>query len=129
MLALASCAAPMAPPAPPSGLATGPSAAGGQCFYASTVSGSTTDGPAAVNLRVRVNQVWRLELETACPGLELSSARIGLKERAGSTGRICSGADLDVVPLSSNIPAICAVRSVRQLSQAEIAGLADRARP
>ena len=118
LAALAACAPQSADPAAPGSSAAAPR----QCFFASSVSSYREVDETAVNLRVGVKQVWRLDFEGSCPGVEWSRGRIGLVRRGGG-GAICRGFDVDVVVQDEIHPRRCLVRDVRRLTDAEVAAL------
>ena len=122
--ALAACAPPPAP-------GTGPQASAGggrQCFYASSVNGFQEVGDEAVHVRVGASQIWRLDFLGRCPGIEWSSGGIGLQQRGGG-GAICRGFDVDVITTGGAGLPRCPVRSVRRLSDVEVAALPDNQKP
>ena len=122
--ALAACAP--TPPADPAAAAAARSPR--QCFYAQNVTSYREAGAEAVHLRVGVKQVWRMEFAGSCPDVRWSVGRIGLQQR-GSGGSICGGFDVDVVTEDGVRPRRCPVRTVRRLSDAEVAALPADQRP
>jgi hypothetical protein len=122
--ALAACAPPPAPGTGPQAAARSPR----QCFYASSVNNFQEVGDEAVNVRVGANQIWRLDFLGRCPGIEWSSSGIGLQQRGGG-GAICNGFDVDVITTGGTGLPRCPVRSVRRLTDVEIAALPDRQKP
>jgi hypothetical protein len=124
-LALAACAAP-APgePNPASASKAGPR----QCFFASNVNNFAEVDDRAVNVRVGASQIWRLDFQGQCPDIQWSSSAIGLRQRGGG-GAICDGFDVDVITTGGSGIPTCPVRSVRRLSQAEIAALPSAQKP
>jgi hypothetical protein len=123
LAALAACA-PKAPPDPGAAAVRGPR----QCFYAQNVTSYREAGDDAVHLRVGVKQIWRMEFAGSCPDVRWSFARIGLQQR-GSGGSICGGFDVDVITDDLGFPRRCPVRTVRRLSDAEVAALPADQRP
>ena len=104
------------------------SAAPRQCFFVDQVNGFAAPSDRVVNLRVGVNDVYRAEIFGPCANVDWSQ-RIAIQARGGGSS-VCSGHDADlIVPSSSGSPQRCMLRSVRRLSEAEVAGLSGRDRP
>lgn len=99
-----------------------------QCFSPSSVNNYAEVGEEALNLRVGVNEIWRLELEGSCPGLQWAHNRIVLAQRYGG-GSICNGGAADVLISDRGFPRRCSVEQVVKLTQAEIDALPDREKP
>lgn len=99
-----------------------------QCFFASNVNSYREAGDEAVHLRVGANQVWRMEFAGSCPDVRWSFGRIALQQRGGG-GSICGGMDVDVLTDDAGFPRRCPVRSVRRLTDAEVAALPQEQRP
>ncbi len=92
-----------------------------QCFSSQSVSGFNQVGDRAVDLTVGANRVYRAELFGVCPEVR-SAVDLGVRTRAGGTF-VCDDLDLELVVPSdvpSRGPNICQVRSLRQLTPAEI---------
>jgi hypothetical protein len=115
-LLLAGCAAP------------GPSLEGAQpataerrqCFQASSLNGFQIIDRDTVDLEVGPSQVFRAELFGACLGLE-EAMRVGVAGRGGS-GWVCHGADAEILlPQSPIGPQRCRARTIRMLTEAELA--------
>jgi hypothetical protein len=123
--ALAACAP---TPPPPGGF--GPVAgAPRQCFFASTVSGFREVGNDRVNFRVSGRDVYQLELFGTCPELR-GSEKVLLDSRGGGAS-VCSGLDVDLI-VPTNItaaPRRCPGRSIRKLTETEVAALPAGQRP
>ena len=127
VLAVSVCA----PPPAAASYAGAPSAqvrAPRQCFFASNVNNYREAGPEAVNLRVGASQVWRLEMLGSCPDIGWSFGRIALQQRGGG-GAICRGMQVDVLADDAGRVRRCPVRTVRRLSEAEVAALPSDQRP
>ncbi|WP_374472449.1 DUF6491 family protein [Phenylobacterium sp.] len=120
-LALAGCAAGMRTES-----AAGQPTGGRQCFWASSVNGFRAVDERAVNLRVGVRDVYRLELIGPCPDVDWAT-RIAIQSRGGNS--ICTGLDAVLIAPSPIGPQRCLVRNVRKLTAAEVAALPDAARP
>ncbi len=125
--ALSACAVP--PPAPSPMAAAAPGPGGRQCFWASSVRNFREVGDEAVLVRVNANEIFRLDFQGRCPGIRWNSSAIGLQQRGGGGGAICDGLDVDVVTRDNTVIPRCPVRSVRRLSEAEVAALPDNQRP
>lgn len=117
VIATAACA----PTAPLSG----PSPAR-QCFRAQDVNGFTAVNDRQVNLRVGVNDIWRLDLFARCPDVDWS-LRLGIESRGSSW--ICSGLDATIIAPSPIGPQRCAVQSLRKLTLQEVEALEPKAKP
>lgn len=130
--AVAACAPPPAAPDPGSSLAQAqaqaPAPAPRQCFFAGNVNSYREAGPEAVNLRVGASQVWRLELFGNCPDIRWSFGRIALQQRGGGSS-ICGGMQVDVLTNDAGRVRRCPVRTVRRLSEGEVAALPSDQRP
>ncbi|HEY0053204.1 MAG TPA: DUF6491 family protein [Caulobacteraceae bacterium] len=99
-----------------------------QCFFVSQVNGFASDNERVVNLRVGVNDIYRAELFGPCSNVDWSQ-RIAIRARGGGSS-VCSGHDAElIVPATSGRPQTCQLRSIRKLSDAEIAALPGRERP
>lgn len=122
ILTLAGCAAAGPPPSRPTAEA-GPR----QCFSRSLVHSYKAVGEEAVMLRVAANEIWRLDFQGACPNIGFAFGRIGLEQRIG--GQVCRGYNVDVVFDDRGFPRRCPVRTVRRLSETEVAALPAGARP
>lgn len=100
---------------------------GRQCFFASDVNGFTPVDDRTVDVRVRVRDVYRLELVGYCPDVDWTTA-IGIRSRGGTM--ICSGLDAELIVPSTLGPRSCLVRSLRKLTDEEIkAGKAPAKEP
>ena len=121
LAAMAACA-PVAPP--PGAIAP---ALGGQCFFASTISGFKPSGPMAVNVRSSVAGIYRVELATPCGDLRAAEKLLLDSRRSGIS--VCPGADVTVIASSPAGPRSCPGRSIRKLADAEVAALPGSERP
>lgn len=127
---LAGCAG--APPAASTGQGAPASAvaaaSGGErsCFWSRNVNGFRALDDDTVNLRVGVKDVYQLELLGRCPDVDWAQG-IALESRGGSF--ICSGLDATIISPSSIGPQRCAVRTLRKLSDQEVAALEPKQRP
>ena len=118
LIAAAACTAPTG--GEPAGSA---SAAPGECFWASQVTGFSHSGRDVALVHISRRETWELSLAPGCPDVDWAM-KIGIVSRGSQ--RICSGRDAElIVPSASERSADrCLVRSVRKLSPAE----ADAAR-
>lgn len=98
-----------------------------QCFFASTVTGFREVGPQTVNVRAGAADVYRLELARACPGLG-AAEKILLDSRAAGSS-VCAGLDVDVLFAAAAGPRRCPGRSLRKLSETDVAALPEGQRP
>ena len=99
-----------------------------QCFLANQVDGFTAPTDDRVYVRVSPRRVFELQLLGACPNIDWTY-RIGLKARGG--GFICTGMDAELIVPDEMMggPHRCMVRTIRQLSPAELESLPNRSRP
>lgn len=99
-----------------------------QCFSASQITNYRVRADErALNLRVGAREVYQLEMLGPCPDLDFSS-QIGVRSRGGAM-TICSGLDAVIVAPSTRGPRRCEVKSVRRLTDQEVATLPSRERP
>lgn len=96
------------------------------CFWPNQVQRFAPDRDRAVNVRLDNGAVYHFELYGGCPDIDWRQ-QIGLV--ADSPGRICRGRETRIETQTSLGPLRCAVRSMRRMSEAEVRGLPDRARP
>jgi hypothetical protein len=122
-LLTATACAPVAPP--PGPLAGGPAR---QCFFASTVNGfREAAGGQVVNFSVGANQVYQVELFGRCSDLGRAE-KVLLDSRAGGSS-VCSGLDVELIVPTPTGPRRCPGRSLRRLTETEIAALPSREKP
>ena len=97
---------------------------GGQCFHADRVNSFLPAGPYAVNVRVGVNDYYRLELAGNCRDFNWTR-QVVLRARTSSW--VCRPYDADLI---ASDPATgvnsCPISSVRKLSEAEVEFLKNR---
>lgn len=98
-----------------------------RCFFARSVSGFSPASGDAVNVRVGVRDVYRLDLAGPCPDLDFTLA-LALRTRGGGSS-ICDGFDAELLVPSPAGARTCPVSEVRALAPAEVAALAPRERP
>jgi len=101
-----------------------------QCFFSSQLSSWKEVGDSAVNLRVGVSDIYRLDLLSPCPDLRWAEA-VGIETRGGDS-HICSGLDVSlIVPrgVTHTVPQRCMATSLRKLSREEAAALPKSERP
>lgn len=91
-----------------------------QCFWNRDVNSFSAQGEDAVTVRVGVRDYYRLDLVGTCPDVDWN-VQIALVSRGG--GYICAGADAEIISQSPSGTHRCMVRSVRKLSDAEVATL------
>jgi hypothetical protein len=104
-------------------------AANRACFHTSTINGWTAVGDRAVNVRVGVRDVWRLDLFAPCTDVDWNQT-IALRQRGSSW--ICEGhgaIGVDVITHGPIGRTTCPVTAIRRLTPAEIAALPRKERP
>ena len=119
-IALSSCA--------DGGHGLGPTASGEgrACFRAADISSWTAADSSTVNLRVSVNDYYRLKLLGSCPDVDWTQ-RIGIEHRGSSW--ICGGLDATLIVPGQIGPRRCPVSSVHKLTPAEVAALPPKQKP
>jgi hypothetical protein len=123
---LAAIAAGCAPQPPSRVVSAAPAslpARGGQCFYATDVSGFNKVSDSVVDVNARA-QSFRLELVGRCPEVVTASG-VSVRPRGTST-RICAGADADLIVPTGIGPRVCPIRAIRTITRAEF-GMASPA--
>ncbi len=124
-LAAAACT-PVAPP--PGGGGGGPiAAAGGECFFASTITTFKPSGATAVNVRSSNAGVYRAELAAPCGDLRAAEKVLLDSRSAGAS--VCAGADATLIVSSPAGSRACPARSLRRLTDTEVASLPAAERP
>lgn len=106
------------------------SAAARECFFANDLSNWTDNDKGVLYLRVRVSDVYELQLLGSCPDLHWAE-RIGIETRGGSS-QICSGLDVVlIVPPSagSTTPQRCMASALHKLTPDEVRALPAKLRP
>jgi len=101
----------------------------GACFHTRTINGFTSVGDRAVNIRVGVRDVWRLDLFAPCTDVDWNQS-IGLRSRGSSW--ICEGhgaIGLDVITRGPIGRTHCPVTAIRRLTPDDGAALPRRERP
>ena len=122
-LAAVACA-PVAPP--PSGPLT--TATRGDCFFASTITAFKPSANAtAINVRSSAAGVYRAELAAPCGDLR-AAEKVLLDSRAAGAS-VCTGADATLIVSSPAGSRSCPVRSLRRLTDTEVAALPAPERP
>lgn len=116
--------APSLAAAPETGAA--PAKAARQCFFTRSITGFNAPNDRTVNLRVGVNDVYRLDLLGPCPDVTWNN-QIAVVSRGSSS--ICSGMDATVISKSNIGSQRCAVRTVSKLTPAEVAALPRNEKP
>ncbi|HWH18088.1 MAG TPA: DUF6491 family protein [Allosphingosinicella sp.] len=97
-----------------------------QCFHAGQVNSFNPVDDNAVNVRVGVNDYYRLEIIGFCPDIDWAT-RVALRTRGGSSW-VCRGLDAEIIvpgPTSGGTQS-CLVQSMRKLSDAEVAALRNK---
>jgi len=120
-LALASAPASAQPAAPP--------ARGPQCFFVNELGNWRAQDTRTINFRLRGDRYIRLGLGNECYPLRSPTAR--LVTDFGRSSTVCSPLDWNLrVSEAIGSPAIpCIVKTVTQVSPADIAALPAKARP
>lgn len=100
-----------------------------QCFFSTDWNGwKATKDSKAIYIRVGVNQIYRLDLSTECPELQMPDAHLITHIRGSSS--ICSPLDLDLkVSDMHGFATPCIVSKITPLSPAEAAALPRDVRP
>jgi len=100
---------------------------GRSCFYSRNISSWSPAGKDTVNIRVGVNDYYRLGLLGACPDIDWTQT-IGLESRGSDW--ICSGLDVTViVPRTTIGPQRCAATNLHKLTPTEVAALPKKQKP
>lgn len=102
----------------------------GQCFRISDTGGwRVTPDARTMYMKVRINQVYEVQLRGACPALK----RIGVHlVHKVSSDTVCSPLDFDLRVADNGVPMApisCLVGSYRLMSPAEVAALPPKLRP
>ena len=97
------------------------------CFARSEVNGFNAPNDHTVYIRVGVNDIYRLDLMTACMDLSFRQS-IGLKS-VPAQPFICSPLDAAVVYRQGDVPEECPVSAIHELTPAEAAALPKSDRP
>ena len=97
-----------------------------QCFLARNVNSFKEAGREAVNIKVGVKDIYRLDLFSPCDELGWTQT-LGLESRGSSW--ICSGMDAVLIVPTPIGPRRCPVTAVHKLSDDEIKALDRKARP
>jgi hypothetical protein len=105
--------------AQPSGPAGGPSS----CFYLNQVDQVRADGDRTIYARVSGRRYYRIDLQSACPGLEGNSTPPVMS--AEPTGQVCGPMNLNIRVEGS----MCTPRSITPLTDADVAALPKSVRP
>jgi hypothetical protein len=100
-----------------------------QCYYVSELGNWRAQDVRTINFRVRSGKVIRLGLGSECYPLRSPTAR--LVTNFGSSNTVCSPLDWNLqVSEAIGSPAVpCIVKTMTQLSPAEIAALSAKAKP
>ena len=103
--------------------------ANAHCFSSTQFDGWRAAGATTLYIRANVDRIYRIELTHACAALAAPDAQLVLNIRSGST--ICSATDvaLSVTQPFLGIPEPCFVKSMTELSPAEVAALPRAQRP
>src|ERR1700748_568415 len=105
------------------------SARNGQCFTSNQFENWRAVDAKTILVRVRGNHYYRLDLAGQCPELMTPNPHLVTHFRGSNT--ICSGLDWDLkVSASLNEPAVpCLVRTMTELSPAEVSALPPKTKP
>ena len=101
----------------------------GRCFTSSQFENWRAADARTIIVRVRGNHFYRLDLGGQCPELMTPNPHLVTHFRGSNT--ICSGLDWDLkVSASLNEPAVpCLVRTMTELSPAEVSALPPKTKP
>lgn len=97
-----------------------------QCFYAQNINGFAAVDERAVNIRVGVNDYYRLDLLGPCPDIDWA---IEVVIQSRGTSWICSGLDAMVIAPSAIGPTRCPVRTITKLTPPQVAALPAAQKP
>jgi len=114
---LAACA----PAAAPGSAAT--QGEGRECFHVDSVSSFAPAPGDAIDVRVRANDYYRLELIGTCPDIDWA---LGIAIRTRGSSWVCRGYDAELIVPHPSGTQYCPVRAVRRLSEAEVEALRNR---
>jgi hypothetical protein len=108
--------------------ATAP-AKNGQCFTSNQFENWRAADAKTIIVRVRGNHYYRLDLRGQCP--ELMTPNPHLITSFRGSNMVCSGVDWDLkVSADLNEPAVpCIVRTMTEMSPAEVSALPPKAKP
>lgn len=100
-----------------------------QCFFSQDWNGwKATKDSKAIYIRVGVSQIYRLDLSSACPELQMPDVHLITHIRGSSS--ICSALDLDLkVSDMHGFATPCIVSKITPLSPADAAALPRDVRP
>jgi hypothetical protein len=93
------------------------------CFRTGDVTAWRAVGTRAVNIQARYREVYRLDFAYPCDALRFAGERIGFDKVV--SGPVCSGIDVDVLVHRMS----CPVKTITQLTKAQIAALPKNQRP
>jgi hypothetical protein len=101
----------------------------GQCFTSNQFENWRAADARTIIIRVRGNHYYRLDLGGQCTGLMTPNPRLITRFRGSNM--VCSGLDWDLkVSAGLNEPAEpCLVRTMTELSPAEVSALPPKAKP
>jgi hypothetical protein len=102
----------------------------GQCFRISDTGGwRVTPDARTMYMKVRINQVYEVQLRGACPALKRIGVHLVHKVNSDT---VCSPMDFDLRVADNGVPMApisCLVGGYRLLSPAEVAALPPKLRP
>ena len=101
-----------------------------QCFFINQFQGWRAPDAKTIYIRVGVNDIYRLDLATACNDLLFPDSHLITKTRGPDT--VCSAVDWDLSVAQTgpgSIPTPCIVKSMRKLTPAEAAAIPRKFRP
>lgn len=105
-----------------------PAPATRQCFFSQQWSGWHAPDAKTLYLRVNMNEVWRVDLNSECHMLTSPGVHLVTKIRGSSS--ICSAIDLDLsVADTMGMKEPCFVKEVRQLTKDEVAAIPKKDLP
>ena len=110
------------PPPAGTGLPTG------QCIRSHDIRGHTIADKNTMLISVNGRKVYRVTVDGACLGGAVSSDPIITRSPPGST-IICKPIDMDLAVSKGGFPSQCLIRSIVEMTPAEVAALPRRLKP
>ena len=98
------------------------------CFFSTDWEGwKATRDDKSIYIRVRLRDIYRLDLSTPCPDLHWPDAHLITNLHGGT---ICNALDIDLkVAQGRNFPTSCIVSKLTQLTPAEASALPKELQP
>lgn len=115
--------------AAPALAASQPAPANNQCFLTSDWEGWKSPSPTVLYLRVRMNEVYRLDL--AAPASELDAGDVHLISKVRGSDLICNPVDLDLAVADDHgvLREHLFVKSITKLTPDEVKAIPAKFRP